>query len=134
MISYADKRARYAGLGPWVFSAGQPNGANIKPTKESATMIASRGNAPREAFRVLTTEEPALLMEQALAADIAKRQCEPNSGTSEGGSVSDAANEESGSEPHAFPRKDSDIVGSSSSVTGGVTAAEILASEVLSFA
>ena len=84
-ISYADKRGRYAGQAPWDFSPGATRGDNPVPTKESSTTLASRGvTAPRDAFRVTTTEDENLLMQAAIAEEIAKRQAQGDSGGANG--------------------------------------------------
>src|SRR5271156_709683 len=76
MLRFPDNRGKYAGVGQWDVSPARPRGDNLIPTKESVTTLASRGTPPRGAFRVMTTEDPALLLAQAEADEIKKRQQE----------------------------------------------------------
>lgn len=76
MPTYPDKRNRYAGRAPWAFAAGIPRGDNPVPTKEPTVMMAERGSAPRDGFRISTTEDETMLLAQAEAEEIKKRQDE----------------------------------------------------------
>ena len=76
MLRYPDNRGKFAGVGQWSVAPGNPRGDNPVRTSEPVTTIASRGPAPRDAFRVSTTEDPELLRAQAEADEIKKRQQE----------------------------------------------------------
>src|SRR5271154_1185476 len=76
MLRYPDNRGKFAGVGQWSVAPGNPRGDNPVRTSEPVTTIASRGSAPRDAFRVSTTEDPELLRAQAEADEIKKRQQE----------------------------------------------------------
>lgn len=73
---YPDNRGKFAGVGQWSVAPGAPRGDNPVRTTEPVTTIASRGSAPRGAFRVSTTEDTELLRAQAEAEEIKKRQDE----------------------------------------------------------
>ena len=74
MLSYPDKRGRYAGKMSADFSPGSARGDNPVQHPEPVTTLASR--IPREAFRVKTTEDPALLQAQAEKEALAKKVAE----------------------------------------------------------
>lgn len=76
MHRYPDNRGKFAGVGQWSVAPANPRGDNLVPTNEPVTTIASRGIAPREVFRISTTEDEELLLAQAEADEIKKRQDE----------------------------------------------------------
>ena len=71
---YPDRRASFRGVGQWEVPAGNARPDNPVKNSDPVTDIASRGQSPRDAFRVSTTTDPVLLAAQAEAQDIAKAQ------------------------------------------------------------
>jgi hypothetical protein len=80
MVYFPDKRDRYKGIAPWNIPAGNPHADN-KTKVESKSERATR--APLGAFRVSTTEDPALLQQQAEAEALKAREAENQKGISE---------------------------------------------------
>lgn len=72
MVFFPDKRSRYAGHGQWDVPPGNARGDNPVQNPDPKTDIAAR--APLGAFRVSTTEDPALLQSQAEAEALKARQ------------------------------------------------------------
>jgi hypothetical protein len=84
MLRYPDNRGKFKGTAQWDVSAGNGRPDNPVANRESKEDKASRGaTAPRDVFRVTTTEDPALLQAQAEAEAIAKHQKDSPSGSSD---------------------------------------------------
>jgi hypothetical protein len=124
MPKYPDNRGKFAGVGQWSIAPANPRGDNLISTKEPSTTIASRGNPPRGAFRVSTTEDEALLLAQAEADEIKKRQDEyvqhhgEIPAQAEGSSSSDTLRSDTGNLTPSLPAPASESVSESASSEG----------------
>lgn len=83
MPTYPDRRTRFKGAAQWTVQPGNGRGDNAFPVSAPVSDLMKRGMAPRDAFRVATTEDVNLLRAQAEAKAIAKAQKESPSGSSD---------------------------------------------------
>ena len=81
-MRYPDNRGKFKGIPQWSVDAASSRGDNLVKNSEPVTTKASRGISPRDAFRVSTTEDEKLLMQQAEAEALKAREAEIQKGIS----------------------------------------------------